>query len=75
MCCECRLPQQPINVTIDSANLGIAHALGKFLSALAPSWQLGSDYLVQWPSCVHQELSLYGKLSQSHPFETNYTFG
>ncbi|CAK0786624.1 hypothetical protein CVIRNUC_009838 [Coccomyxa viridis] len=70
-----RLPQQPINVTIDSANLAIAHALGKFLSALAPSWQLGSDYLVQWPSCVHQELSLYGKLSQSHPFETNYTFG
>ena len=69
------MPQQPINVTIDSANLAIVHALGKYLSALSPGWQLGNDYIVQWPDCVYRELNLYGARSQSHPFETDFMFG
>ena len=70
-----RLPAQPINVTIDPVNLAAVHALAKYLNRLAPNWELGDGYNLQWPSCVRLQNSLYGARNQSLPFETNYTFG
>ena len=73
--CTCRLPAQPINVTIDPVNLAVVHTLAKYLSQMASQWALGSGYTLQWPSCVHLQNSLYGAQNQSRPFEKNYTFG
>ena len=73
--CACSLPAQPINVTIDPVNLAVVHAIAKYLTRLAPGWELGNDYIIQWPSCTHLMNSLYGHTNQSRPFETNYTFG
>ena len=71
----CRLPAQPINVTIDPVNLAVVHALAKYLDRMAPNWELGDGYTLQWPSCVHLQNSLYGAKNQSLPFERNNTFG
>ena len=40
-----RLPDQPINVTVDSSSLALIHSLTKYLNSLAPGWDLGQGYL------------------------------
>ena len=73
----CRLPDQPINVTVDSSSLALIHSLTKYLNSLAPGWDLGQGYTVRWPPCVSVQTTSPSPDSTSYlsVFQTNYTMG
>ena len=73
----CRLPDQPINVTVDSSSIALIHSLTKYLNSLGPGWDLGQGYTVRWPPCVHVQTTSPSPDSTSHlsVFQTNYTMG
>lgn len=73
----CRLPDQPINVTVDSSSLALIHSLTKYLYSLAPGWDLGQGYTVRWPPCVyvHTTSPSPDPTSNLSVFQTNYTMG
>ena len=72
-----RLPDQPINVTVDSSSLALIHSLTKYLNSLAPGWDLGQGYRVRWPPCVYVQTTLPSadSTSNSSIFQKNYTMG